>query len=55
MLADERREELVRFERTFNLARLGGAGLAFVPSSILATVCRSGFPRSSVGSLVLRA
>jgi signal transduction histidine kinase len=29
MLADERREELVRFERTFNLARLGGAGLAF--------------------------
>ena len=30
MLADERREELVRFERTFNLARLGGAGLAFV-------------------------
>lgn len=30
MLADERREELVRFERTFNLVRLGGAGLAFV-------------------------
>ena len=30
MQADERREELVRFERTFNLARLGGAGLAFV-------------------------
>jgi signal transduction histidine kinase len=29
MLADERREELVRFERTFNLARVGGAGLAF--------------------------
>jgi signal transduction histidine kinase len=29
MHADERREELVRFERTFNLARLGGAGLAF--------------------------
>ena len=29
MLADERREELMRFERTFNLARLGGAGLAF--------------------------
>ncbi|MEO8633230.1 MAG: HAMP domain-containing sensor histidine kinase [Chloroflexota bacterium] len=29
MLADERREELVRFERTFNLVRLGGAGLAF--------------------------
>jgi signal transduction histidine kinase len=29
MPADERREELVRFERTFNLARLGGAGLAF--------------------------
>jgi signal transduction histidine kinase len=29
MLADGRREELVRFERTFNLARLGGAGLAF--------------------------
>lgn len=29
MLADERREELVRFERTFNLARLGGAALAF--------------------------
>ena len=29
MVADERREELVRFERTFNLARLGGAGLAF--------------------------
>ena len=30
MLADERREELVRFERTFNLARLGGASLAFL-------------------------
>jgi signal transduction histidine kinase len=30
MLADERREELVRFERTFTLVRLGGAGLAFV-------------------------
>lgn len=30
MLADERREELVRFERTFNLVRVGGAGLAFV-------------------------
>lgn len=29
MLADERREELVRFERTFNLVRVGGAGLAF--------------------------
>jgi signal transduction histidine kinase len=28
MLADERREELVRFERTFNLVRIGGAGLA---------------------------
>src|SRR6267378_1877468 len=30
MLGDERREELVRFERTFNLVRVGGAGLAFV-------------------------
>jgi len=30
MLADERREELVRFERTFNLVRLGGAGLAIL-------------------------
>jgi signal transduction histidine kinase len=30
MLGDERREELVRFERTFNLVRAGGAGLAFV-------------------------
>jgi signal transduction histidine kinase len=29
MLADERREELIRFERTFNLVRVGGAGLAF--------------------------
>jgi signal transduction histidine kinase len=29
MLADERREELVRFERTFNLVRIGGAALAF--------------------------
>ena len=29
MLADERREELIRFERTFNLVRLGGAGLEF--------------------------
>jgi signal transduction histidine kinase len=30
MLGDQRREELVRFERTFNLVRVGGAGLAFV-------------------------
>src|SRR3979411_2923538 len=30
MLGDERREELVRLERTFNLVRVGGAGLAFV-------------------------
>jgi signal transduction histidine kinase len=30
MLGDERLEELVRFERTFNLVRVGGAGLAFV-------------------------
>src|SRR3979409_2243754 len=30
MLGDERREELVRFERTFNVVRVGGAGLAFV-------------------------
>lgn len=30
MLADERREELVRFERTFNWTRLGGAALSLL-------------------------
>lgn len=45
MLADERREELVRFERTFNLARLGGAGLAFVLGPL--------FPNLGAWSLVL--
>jgi len=45
MLADERREELVRFERTFNLARLGGAGLAFVLGPF--------FPNLGVWSLAL--
>src|SRR5712692_5442835 len=45
MLVDERREELVRFERTFNLARLGGAGLAFVLGPL--------FPNLGVWSLVL--
>jgi len=44
MLVDERREELVRFERTFNLARLGGAGLAFVLGPL--------FPNLGVWSLV---
>ena len=45
MIADERREELVRFERTFNLARLGGAGLAFVLGPF--------FPNLGVWSLAL--
>jgi len=45
MQADERREELVRFERTFNLARLGGAGLAFVLGPF--------FPNLGVWSLAL--
>ena len=45
MLADERREELVRFERTFNLARLGGAGLAFFLGPF--------FPNLGVWSLAL--
>jgi signal transduction histidine kinase len=45
MLADERREELVRFERTFNLVRLGGAGLAFFLGPL--------FPNLGVWSLVL--
>lgn len=45
MLADERREELVRFERTFNLARLGGSGLAFVLGPF--------FPNLGAWSLVL--
>ncbi len=45
MLADERREELVRFERTFNLARLGGAGLAFFLGPF--------FPNLGAWSLVL--
>jgi len=30
MLADERREELIRFERTFNWTRLGGAALSLL-------------------------
>jgi len=45
MLADERREELVRFERTFNLARVGGAGLAFFLGPF--------FPNLGAWSLVL--
>ena len=45
MLADERREELVRFERTFNLVRLGGAGLAFFLGPL--------FPNLGAWSLVL--
>ncbi len=45
MLADERREELVRFERTFNLVRVGGAGLAFVLGPF--------FPNIGAWSLVL--
>src|SRR5437867_5583936 len=45
MLADERREELVRFERTFNLVRVGGAGLAFVLGPF--------FPNLGAWSLVL--
>ena len=45
MLADERREELVRFERTFNLVRLGGAGLAFFLGPL--------FPNIGAWSLVL--
>src|SRR5687768_17488628 len=44
MLADERREELVRFERTFNLVRVGGAGLAFFLGPL--------FPNLGVWSLV---
>jgi signal transduction histidine kinase len=45
MLGDERREELVRFERTFNLVRVGGAGLAFVLGPF--------FPNLGAWSLVL--
>ena len=45
MLVDERREELVRFERTFNLVRVGGAGLAFVLGPF--------FPNLGAWSLVL--
>jgi signal transduction histidine kinase len=45
MLADERRGELVRFERTFNLVRLGGAGLAFFLGPL--------FPNLGAWSLVL--
>ena len=45
MLGDERREELVRFERTFNLVRVGGAGLAFVLGPY--------FPNLGMWSLVL--
>src|SRR5213596_2578286 len=45
MLADESREELVRFERTFNLVRVGGAGLAFVLGPF--------FPNLGAWSLVL--
>jgi signal transduction histidine kinase len=45
MLADERREELVRFERTFNLVRLGGAGLAFFLGPL--------FPHLGMWSLLL--
>src|SRR2546427_5569584 len=45
MLADERREELVRFERSFNLVRVGGAGLAFVLGPF--------FPNLGAWSLVL--
>lgn len=45
MLADERREELVRFERTFNLVRLGGAGLALFLGPL--------FPNLGAWSLVL--
>jgi signal transduction histidine kinase len=45
MLADERREELVRFERTFNLVRIGGAGLAFFLGPL--------FPNLGAWSLVL--
>src|SRR3979409_2351397 len=45
MLGDERREELVRFERTFNVVRVGGAGLAFVLGPY--------FPNLGTWSLVL--
>src|SRR6266545_4510872 len=45
MLAAERSEQLVRFERTFNLARLGGAGLAFFLGPF--------FPNLGAWSLVL--
>jgi signal transduction histidine kinase len=45
MLADERREELVRFERTFNLVRIGGAGLAIFLGPL--------FPNLGAWSLVL--
>src|SRR5712692_4066733 len=45
MLVDERREELVRFERTFNLVRIGGSGLAFVLGPF--------FPNLGAWSLVL--
>ena len=45
MLADERREELVRFERTFNLVRVGGAGLAFFLGPL--------FPNLGAWSLIL--
>ena len=45
MLADERREELVRFERTFNLVRVGGAGLAVFLGPL--------FPNLGAWSLVL--
>jgi len=45
MLADERREQLVRFERTFNLARVGGAALAFTLGPL--------FPNLGVWSLVV--
>jgi signal transduction histidine kinase len=45
MAVDERHEELVRLERTFNLARLGGAALAFLVGPF--------FPNLGVWSLVL--
>lgn len=45
MLPDERRQELVGFERTFNLVRLGGAALAFVLGPL--------FPNLGLWSLLL--
>jgi signal transduction histidine kinase len=55
MLPDERREELVRFERTFNLVRIGGALLAFLLGPFFPNVGMWALALLGVGLVVVAA